>query len=47
MNGRNGGGLFYQRNYMTTHAFRFGVSLLNVDSRSAWRARVREVEDLG
>jgi len=32
---------------MTTHAFRFGVTLFNVDSRSAWRARVREVEDLG
>jgi probable F420-dependent oxidoreductase len=29
------------------HAFRFGVSLLNVGSRSAWRDRVREVEDLG
>lgn len=27
--------------------FRFGVSLFNVGSRSAWRDRVREVEDLG
>jgi probable F420-dependent oxidoreductase len=32
---------------MTNHPFRFGVSLFNVGSRSAWRARVREVEDLG
>ncbi|MGI5518591.1 TIGR03621 family F420-dependent LLM class oxidoreductase [Streptomyces sp. CA-106131] len=32
---------------MTNHPFRFGVSLFNVDSRSAWRARAREVEDLG
>jgi probable F420-dependent oxidoreductase len=32
---------------MTTRSFRFGVSLLNVGSRSAWRARAREVEDLG
>jgi probable F420-dependent oxidoreductase len=32
---------------MTDHPFRFGVSLFNVGSRSAWRARVREVEDLG
>jgi probable F420-dependent oxidoreductase len=32
---------------MTTHPFRFGVSLFSTGSRSAWRARVREVEDLG
>ncbi|WP_405577249.1 TIGR03621 family F420-dependent LLM class oxidoreductase [Streptomyces sp. NBC_01190] len=32
---------------MTQNPFRFGVSLFNVGSRSAWRARVREVEDLG
>jgi probable F420-dependent oxidoreductase len=32
---------------MANHPFRFGVSLLNVGSRSAWRDRVREVEDLG
>lgn len=32
---------------MTNHPFRFGVSLFNVGSRSAWRTRVREVEDLG
>ena len=32
---------------MTDHPFRFGVSLFNVGSRSAWRARAREVEDLG
>jgi probable F420-dependent oxidoreductase len=32
---------------MTDHPFRFGVSLFNVGSRSAWRGRVREVEDLG
>ncbi|MGI5507832.1 TIGR03621 family F420-dependent LLM class oxidoreductase [Streptomyces sp. CA-106131] len=32
---------------MTNHPFRFGVSLFNVGSRSAWRARVRQVEDLG
>jgi probable F420-dependent oxidoreductase len=32
---------------MTNLPFRFGVSLFNVGSRSAWRARVREVEDLG
>jgi probable F420-dependent oxidoreductase len=32
---------------MATRPFRFGVSLLNVGSRSAWRARVRQVEDLG
>ena len=32
---------------MATRPFRFGVSLLNVGSRSAWRARAREVQDLG
>jgi probable F420-dependent oxidoreductase len=32
---------------MSNHPFRFGASLLNVSSRSAWRDRVREVEDLG
>ncbi|MFI7617308.1 TIGR03621 family F420-dependent LLM class oxidoreductase [Nonomuraea terrae] len=33
---------------MNTRSFRFGVSLLSVgSSRSAWRARVREVEDVG
>lgn len=32
---------------MTDHPFRFGVSLFNIGSRAAWRARVREVEDLG
>src|ERR1700753_3643168 len=32
---------------MTTRPFRFGVSLFNVGSRSAWRTRVREAEDLG
>jgi probable F420-dependent oxidoreductase len=32
---------------MTTRPFRFGVSLLSTGSRSAWRARVREVESLG
>jgi probable F420-dependent oxidoreductase len=32
---------------MTDHPFRFGVSLFSVGSRAAWRARVREVEDLG
>lgn len=32
---------------MTTYPFRFGVSLFDTGSRSAWRARVREVEDLG
>jgi alkanesulfonate monooxygenase SsuD/methylene tetrahydromethanopterin reductase-like flavin-dependent oxidoreductase (luciferase family) len=32
---------------MSNHPFRCGVSLFNVGSRSAWRARVREVEDLG
>lgn len=32
---------------MTTRSFRFGVTLFNVGSRSAWHARVREVEELG
>jgi probable F420-dependent oxidoreductase len=32
---------------MTNRPFRFGVTLFNVGSRLAWRARVREVEDLG
>ena len=33
---------------MSDRAFRFGVSLFNVGaSRSAWHARVRQVEDLG
>jgi probable F420-dependent oxidoreductase len=32
---------------MTSRPFRFGVSLLNVGSRSAWRARVIEAEELG
>ncbi|MEU3979166.1 TIGR03621 family F420-dependent LLM class oxidoreductase [Streptomyces sp. NPDC026672] len=32
---------------MSNHPFRFGVSLLNVGSRSAWRDRVRQAEDLG
>jgi probable F420-dependent oxidoreductase len=33
---------------MNARSFRFGVSLLNVgSSRSSWRARVREAEDLG
>ncbi|GAA1315837.1 TIGR03621 family F420-dependent LLM class oxidoreductase [Pseudonocardia xinjiangensis] len=32
---------------MTNHPFRFGVTLLTVGSRSGWRARVQEVEDLG
>jgi probable F420-dependent oxidoreductase len=32
---------------MSNHPFRFGASLTNVRSRSAWRDRVREVEDLG
>jgi probable F420-dependent oxidoreductase len=33
---------------MNARSFRFGVSLLNVgSSRSDWRARVREAEDLG
>jgi probable F420-dependent oxidoreductase len=31
----------------TNRSFRFGASLLSVGSRSAWRARAREVEDLG
>ncbi|MYS23763.1 probable F420-dependent oxidoreductase, MSMEG_2516 family [Streptomyces sp. DvalAA-14] len=29
------------------HPFRFGVSLFTAGSRSVWRARVREAEDLG
>jgi probable F420-dependent oxidoreductase len=36
-----------RRIVMTTRPFRFGVSLLNVGSRSAWRDRARQVEDLG
>ncbi|MEV4598125.1 TIGR03621 family F420-dependent LLM class oxidoreductase [Amycolatopsis sp. NPDC049253] len=32
---------------MTNHPFRFGVSLLNVGSRTDWRARAREVQDRG
>jgi probable F420-dependent oxidoreductase len=32
---------------MNNHPFRFGVSLFNVGSRSAWRDRVRKAEDLG
>ncbi|MEV0070230.1 MULTISPECIES: TIGR03621 family F420-dependent LLM class oxidoreductase [unclassified Amycolatopsis] len=32
---------------MTTQPFRFGVSLLNVGSRTDWRARAREVQDRG
>lgn len=32
---------------MNNHPFRFGVSLFNVGSRSAWRDRVRMAEDLG
>ena len=32
---------------MTTRPFRFGVSLLNVGSRSSWHDRVREAESLG
>ena len=32
---------------MSNHPFRFGVSLLAVGSRTAWRDRVREAEDLG
>ena len=32
---------------MSNHPFRFGASLVSVGSRSAWRDRVREVEDLG
>ena len=32
---------------MTDQPFRFGVSLFSTGSRSAWRARAREVEDLG
>ena len=32
---------------MATRPFRFGVNLLNVGSRSAWRAKARKVEELG
>jgi probable F420-dependent oxidoreductase len=32
---------------MATRPFRFGVSLINVGSRSSWQARVREAEGLG
>ncbi|MEU4674568.1 TIGR03621 family F420-dependent LLM class oxidoreductase [Amycolatopsis sp. NPDC023774] len=32
---------------MTDHPFRFGVSLINVGSRTDWRARAREVQDRG
>ena len=32
---------------MTTRPFRFGVSLLNVGSRSSWHDRVRKAESLG
>ena len=32
---------------MTNHPFRFGVSLFDAGSRSAWRDRVREAEGLG
>ncbi|WIX76239.1 TIGR03621 family F420-dependent LLM class oxidoreductase [Amycolatopsis carbonis] len=32
---------------MTNQPFRFGVSLLNVGSRTDWRARAREVQDRG
>ncbi|MEV6904057.1 TIGR03621 family F420-dependent LLM class oxidoreductase [Amycolatopsis sp. NPDC051372] len=32
---------------MTNRPFRFGVTLFNIGSRAAWRARVREVEELG
>ncbi|MEV4349308.1 TIGR03621 family F420-dependent LLM class oxidoreductase [Actinoplanes sp. NPDC049596] len=32
---------------MTTAPFRFGVSLLKLTSRSEWRARVRQAEDMG
>jgi len=33
---------------MTTHPFRFGASISRIGpSRAAWRARAREVEDLG
>src|ERR1700728_4464554 len=36
-----------RRTVMSNHPFRFGASLFNVGSRSAWRDHVREVEDLG
>jgi probable F420-dependent oxidoreductase len=32
---------------MSNHPFRFGVSLMGVGSRAAWRDRVRRAEDLG
>jgi probable F420-dependent oxidoreductase len=32
---------------MSNHQFRFGVSLISVGSRSAWRNRVRQVEGMG
>ncbi|GAA4575755.1 TIGR03621 family F420-dependent LLM class oxidoreductase [Planotetraspora kaengkrachanensis] len=32
---------------MNARSFRFGVELLNAGSRSAWRGKVREAEDLG
>jgi hypothetical protein len=32
---------------MTTRPLRFGVSLLNVGSRSSWHDRVRRAESLG
>lgn len=32
---------------MSNHPFRFGVSLINVGSRSDWRKRVRDVEGMG
>jgi probable F420-dependent oxidoreductase len=32
---------------VSKRSFRFGVSLFNVGSRTSWRSRVREVEDLG
>jgi probable F420-dependent oxidoreductase len=38
----------FRKGVMNARSFRFGASLLSVgSSRSAWRARVREVEDLG
>lgn len=32
---------------MTSRSFRFGVSLLATESRSSWRSRARQAEDLG
>jgi alkanesulfonate monooxygenase SsuD/methylene tetrahydromethanopterin reductase-like flavin-dependent oxidoreductase (luciferase family) len=32
---------------VTNRSFRFGVSLLQVGSRTSWRSRVHEVEDSG